>query len=1091
MAKREWRKGFLQEKISAWLPAQCWTSRNMLALPNGTSMKMQATCECNGRSQYCTVDSQGLLCLNCQGNTEGRHCERCKVGFYHQRAGEICLPCSCNPTGSVDDSCDIYGRCSCKSGFLGDKCDRCPNGKPLTEDGCSQSGNTVSSSNNGDQSECFCYGHTTDCSLAKGYAIHNITSTFSNGDEGWTAAEANGVSPPQLHFQWSSSHGDLEIISKESVPVYMYAPAAFLGNQALSYGAGIKVSASLGNLRTVLPAGQRTTYTFRLDEKAGSKWHPQLGSVEFQKLLQNLTAIKIRGTFGENGRGYLDNVNLGSARLGPGALQYGESPARGPFSPCKRTCDIKTGDCYSGDENNAANSCSTGYYADPIKPHICRPCPCPQGASCSVSPGTLAVKCDTCPPGVSGPQCNTCAEGFFGDPKGEYGPRRECQRCRCGGPLNPTVLVTCDRVTGFCPKCMSHTTGFSCERCEEGFYRSEPTQTCKPCNCNSQGSLSKKCNDDGQCSCKEGSEGLRCERLSCPDCFNPVKSQVEAYRRRLKDMETLFSRIESGSVPMTDSQVENTLRKAETLLSDLQRSADKFSDKEVQLQKLITGISKKLFGEERNLQSVSDTVDGIKDQGKSFQKQISGIRGIIADISDKLTAAKQSLGLADVPLSDSDGSTHALSGLVKEATGLADKHQGLANEVKGISQTALREAEKALGLMRTAISGENKVTELINGLKTKFDRSSALAKALEDQGKRVSTSAGQESRVAADALKQITSLAKNLPNPFAEMSGVAGVLDSLKGRAQNSLTELEDLQTDVLTGQDEAKNLMAEGENAKQKQDLLLARVNAAKADVDESLKDINTNMAGLDEVLDKLRGFDEQIAANKALAAEASSRLPAINATIQQAVGKNAQTQNILDSVNGDYRQALDTYGKLVGALKGLEGVPDAFPPSQALLNGANTLADNLRGLKDQADATMGQLTAEKDDAERQNERAKEVLADATDAYKNAKNTKDAVGDTLKLMTNLMGLIDQPATVDETKLRDMEKSIADVRSTVTKQLKPKLQELEAKEARQKDLISRMDGDIDRILADISNLEEIYKTIPANECFNVLPKEIA
>lgn len=40
----------------------------------------------------------------------------------------------------------------------------------------------------------------------------------------------------------------------------------------------------------------------RLDERAGSKWQPQLSSLEFQKLLQNLTAIKIRGTFGENGK---------------------------------------------------------------------------------------------------------------------------------------------------------------------------------------------------------------------------------------------------------------------------------------------------------------------------------------------------------------------------------------------------------------------------------------------------------------------------------------------------------------------------------------------------------------------------------------------------------------------------------------------------------------------------------------------------------------------------------------------------------------------------------------------------------------------
>lgn len=45
----------------------------------------------------------------------------------------------------------------------------------------------------------------------------------------------------------------------------------------------------------------------RLDEQPGSKWKPQLSSTEFQTLLSNLTAIKIRGTFGENGE-YLISV---------------------------------------------------------------------------------------------------------------------------------------------------------------------------------------------------------------------------------------------------------------------------------------------------------------------------------------------------------------------------------------------------------------------------------------------------------------------------------------------------------------------------------------------------------------------------------------------------------------------------------------------------------------------------------------------------------------------------------------------------------------------------------------------------------------
>ncbi|XP_061099731.1 laminin subunit gamma-2 [Conger conger] len=1122
--------------MNMWTPRTCLCGISILWLLSAeATYRYDNTCQCNGRSQYCTVDAQGVVCLNCQGNTEGRQCERCKAAFYHQRAGESCLPCDCSPTGAVGDECDSQGRCRCKPGVQGEKCDRCPSGMLLTKDGCTQSR---------DQSECFCYGHTAECSLAKGYSIYNISSTFSNGDEAWTAAEANGVTPPRLHFRWSPSHGDLEVISTESVPVYLSAPAAFLGNQVLSYGqslsfslrldrgvrrpstsdvvlegAGLRVSASLGNLRTVLPAGQRTIYTFRLDERAGSKWQPQLSSMQFQKLLQNLTAIKIRGTFGENGRGYLDNVHLVSARIGPGAPagwvgnctcptgyegQFCErcgvgytrqSPAHGPFSPCTAcqcpggsSCDSQTGDCYSGDENSAANSCSAGYYSDPAKPHICRACPCPQGASCSVMPGSLEVKCDSCSPGVTGPLCNICENGFYGDPKGEYGPPQACKPCRCGGPLNPNVLVKCDRVTGFCPKCIDHTTGFFCERCEDGFYRTDLAQACKPCSCNVQGSLSKKCSDSGQCLCGEGSEGLKCDRSSCPSCFDPVKSQVAAYRLRLKEMEALFAGMESGKVPVTDSQVENTLRKAEKLVADLQKSADKLSDTESQLQGWVTGISKKLFGEEKNLQSVSDTVDGIKEHDQGFKKQLSSIRWIITDIRDNLSAAKRNLRLVDLPLGDSDGTNHALSGLVDKATDLANTHQGEAKQVEGFANTALKEAEKALALMRSAITGENKVTELINDLKTKYDRSSARVKALEDQGKRVSSSAGDESRVAADALKQIASLAKNLPNPLKEMGNVAAVLDALKDSAEKNLTELQDLNRDVQVNKAKVEGLLAKGEEGRKKQDLLLARVNAAKAGVDESLKDINANIDGLNQVLDNLKGFDTQIDANKDLADKAISKLPAINATIQEAVGKNAQTQGVLDSVAGDYKQALDSVKELDNALQGMKGVPGTLTASDTLLKGATTLKDNLKGLKDQALDTMGKLTAKKDDVDQQNERAKEALADAHEAYGNAKNTKDAVGDTMKAIKDLLGLFGQSASVDENKLKELEESVTNMRNTVTKKLKPQLQDLEEKEARQKGLIAQMDSDIDRILKDIKNVQDIVKIIPKG-CVNLLPVE--
>lgn len=70
-----------------------------------------------------------------------------------------------------------------------------------------------------------------------------------------------------------------------------------------------------------------------------------------------------------------------------------------------------------------------------------------------------------------------------------------------------------------------------------------------------------------------------------------------------------------------------------------------FLDMESHLQGWVTDISKKLFGEDRNLQSVTATVEGIKEHDRSFQNQLSGIRGLITDIRGKLSAAKRELRL--------------------------------------------------------------------------------------------------------------------------------------------------------------------------------------------------------------------------------------------------------------------------------------------------------------------------------------------------------------------------------------------------------------------------------------------------------------
>ena len=45
--------------------------------------------------------------------------------------------CDCSPYGSVRTDCEqMSGKCICKPGISGDKCDTCPDGTPVTPKGC-------------------------------------------------------------------------------------------------------------------------------------------------------------------------------------------------------------------------------------------------------------------------------------------------------------------------------------------------------------------------------------------------------------------------------------------------------------------------------------------------------------------------------------------------------------------------------------------------------------------------------------------------------------------------------------------------------------------------------------------------------------------------------------------------------------------------------------------------------------------------------------------------------------------------------------------------------------------------------------------
>ncbi|XP_071477998.1 LOW QUALITY PROTEIN: laminin subunit alpha-5-like, partial [Diadema antillarum] len=93
-------------------------------------------CNCNGHATTC--DSKTGRCLNCQHNTVGDQCERCKIGYYGDAtsgAQDACNICSCpQPLENLNfaTTCTFSPEgeqyCICLPGHTGRYCDQCVEG---------------------------------------------------------------------------------------------------------------------------------------------------------------------------------------------------------------------------------------------------------------------------------------------------------------------------------------------------------------------------------------------------------------------------------------------------------------------------------------------------------------------------------------------------------------------------------------------------------------------------------------------------------------------------------------------------------------------------------------------------------------------------------------------------------------------------------------------------------------------------------------------------------------------------------------------------------------------------------------------------
>ncbi|XP_056437918.1 laminin subunit alpha-2 [Gadus chalcogrammus] len=163
--------------------------------------------------------------------------------------------------------------------------------------------------------------------------------------------------------------------------------------------------------------------------------------------------------------------------------------------------------------------------------------------ACPLNERTKKFSCE-CEHNTCGESCDRCCPGYQQQPwmAGTFLTRHVCEKCNCHGQaddcyFNQTVAdltLSLDatgqrRGGGVCVGCRHNTAGVNCENCSAGYYRPqgvspEDPEPCRPCLCHPDGSTSQSCVSDdsqatptmpaGSCPCKEGFEGLQCDRCA-------------------------------------------------------------------------------------------------------------------------------------------------------------------------------------------------------------------------------------------------------------------------------------------------------------------------------------------------------------------------------------------------------------------------------------------------------------------------------------------------------------------------------------------------------------------------------------------------
>ncbi|XP_052640257.1 laminin subunit alpha-2 isoform X4 [Harpia harpyja] len=525
-------------------------------------------CNCHGKTEECYYDEDvadrnqslnvhgeyigGGVCVNCTRHTSGINCETCVDGYFRPKgvladSPDPCQPCSCDPNGSLHDTCVkdekhaegdmLPGFCHCKTGYAGESCNRCALGyigypeclpcncllkgsvnvdpcvgpcicKEHVEgencDRCKPGFFNLQQNNPKGCEECFCSGKTNVCTHS------HLTYRSIEDMNGWYLTGLPGlirVAPKQKRFDGHQQFSISNMAVRKVLPqtYYWSAPSSYLGNKVAAAGGHLKFTVSYDfteEEETVQMMVQSDVIIeggdLRISTPKGGI-HLQPSEEHTEEIVLKPESFSVHGTDVPVSRREFMTILANVKRiLIRATYSYGMNAIYRLRSVSIEAADhtstgrkvasaVELCDCPPGYDGTSCESCWPRHRRvnGTIFDGVCAPCTCFGHAELC---DDITGECLDCKHNTGGSYCDKCLPGFYGDPT--KGTAEDCQLCAC--PLNlpsNNFSPTChfDRSRGLiCDECPAGYVGPRCERCAEGYFGQPliPGGSCQPCQCN-------------------------------------------------------------------------------------------------------------------------------------------------------------------------------------------------------------------------------------------------------------------------------------------------------------------------------------------------------------------------------------------------------------------------------------------------------------------------------------------------------------------------------------------------------------------------------------------------------------------------------